>query len=367
MNINHKKYFLIGLLFLPVIIYGCIWGVGHFLREPIYPFSNNGYWVDTYSDCDDKPPGQSHITSFYNDSSQIFCEFILDSGYLYPYAGFLIGNAKGDGYINLKSYNKLHLVVATQSSAAFQVTLLTNVEDFTKKNDFQSQRYNTSSLLLKGGVQVRDIPFSYFQTPYWWYEYWKKRPMDFPDKPELKKTLGISFQSSQFTKLNKKIGIRILEIYAYYDMQQVYKTFIWVTIVFYVIISVWYGARWYHYKKGAAVIPYEKLTVTNHADNDLDRIVEYIGKNFSESNLSLNDITKNTGVSLGNISHLLQKKFNKDFTHYLQGIRLFEATRLLTNTDRQVTEIALMVGFNYVSSFTRAYKTQHGKTPKEVR
>ena len=48
-------------------------------------------------------------------------------------------------------------------------------------------------------------------------------------------------------------------------------------------------------------------------------------------------------------------------------IRLAEAKRLLIETDRQVTEIAYALGFNYPASFNKRFREREGMSPSDYR
>ena len=52
---------------------------------------------------------------------------------------------------------------------------------------------------------------------------------------------------------------------------------------------------------------------------------------------------------------------------YLRRIRVAKAKELLAATDYSVVEIAVMVGYNSHSAFTRAFRALTGQTPKEYR
>ena len=54
-------------------------------------------------------------------------------------------------------------------------------------------------------------------------------------------------------------------------------------------------------------------------------------------------------------------------THYLQALRIEEACRLLRETDRNVIDIALEVGYSDIKHFYNVFKKITGKLPKEFR
>ncbi|NLG39720.1 MAG: helix-turn-helix transcriptional regulator, partial [Fibrobacter sp.] len=55
------------------------------------------------------------------------------------------------------------------------------------------------------------------------------------------------------------------------------------------------------------------------------------------------------------------------FSSYVNEIRLKEACRLLIETDLQVIEISINIGFGNVSHFNKVFKQTYQKTPLEYR
>lgn len=360
-------HFKIILVLLPLLWFGTAWLFGRFHKKVFIPGKPENYSFYAYSDSKDHKEGKSGILAFSFDSTRLFCQFQLDSGFAFPYAGISVNRKKG-GFMNFALFNRLHLEIATEEPLPLQISLITHEADFSRDNDALSNRYNTSLLHLKKGVEVRDLPFGTFRTPQWWYEHWQKQTIDFPEQPDYSKTVSIVLQSSPFTTMKVPVSFEILEMHLWHEMTGTYRILLVVTAFYYLLIGVWHLSRMYHADRTVArIIGYEKLLVSNHEDEEIRKIIDYIGTNYAEPDLTLDSVTRNTGVSSHRISQLLNARFNKDFKQYLQEIRLCEAHRLLRETDHQVTEIAGMVGFNYLSSFTRSFKNFYKKTPKEVR
>jgi AraC-like DNA-binding protein len=55
------------------------------------------------------------------------------------------------------------------------------------------------------------------------------------------------------------------------------------------------------------------------------------------------------------------------FKQYLNIVRITEARRLLMDTDRQISEIAFAVGYNYPTTFNRIFKEVTGISPSDFR
>ena len=112
----------------------------------------------------------------------------------------------------------------------------------------------------------------------------------------------------------------------------------------------------------------EKLKrVTHDAGRaSVDRAIDYMEENFRES-LTLSEVARIAFLSPAYFSHVFREATSKCFTHYLQQIRIREAKRLLRQTDRSVTEIALDSGFNNLSHFNRVFRKLEGRSPTQYR
>lgn len=93
------------------------------------------------------------------------------------------------------------------------------------------------------------------------------------------------------------------------------------------------------------------LYIENHLDQELS--LEKIAKEFHYSKFYMARIFKDhTGVTL---------------YKYVQGRRLDEAARKLTETDRPVIEIALDAGYGSQQAFAQAFRRIYKCTPQEYR
>lgn len=113
--------------------------------------------------------------------------------------------------------------------------------------------------------------------------------------------------------------------------------------------------------------PYTKLALSNRGDEEYRKVAAFLAGAFPESDLTIEKVAKATGVSIYKIPVLIKKQTNRSFKEYLNTIRLAEAQRLLSETDRQIIEISIAVGYNNISHFNRIFKEKNGITPREFR
>jgi transcriptional regulator GlxA family with amidase domain len=78
-------------------------------------------------------------------------------------------------------------------------------------------------------------------------------------------------------------------------------------------------------------------------------------------------IARLAGVSTRHLQTLFNNNLGVTPYAYYQAIRLNRARRMLIETRRPALEIAELSGFSSPSSFTRAYRRQHGESPRETR
>lgn len=97
-----------------------------------------------------------------------------------------------------------------------------------------------------------------------------------------------------------------------------------------------------------------------------DKVMDYLHKNYKE-NIDTTSIATNTGLGYSSIGRIVRNKTGKNVLEYINGLRIEEAKRLLRQTNINVADIALNVGYNNDQSFSRFFKKFEGVTPGEFR
>ncbi len=101
--------------------------------------------------------------------------------------------------------------------------------------------------------------------------------------------------------------------------------------------------------------------------SDLKKIMEEQHL-FREENLSLKTVAGILNINHQQLSEIINKELNKSFSTYINDLKIAEATRLLSEEPHlTVLRIALMVGFNSVRTFNRAFFKNTGLTPMKYR
>jgi AraC-like DNA-binding protein len=96
-------------------------------------------------------------------------------------------------------------------------------------------------------------------------------------------------------------------------------------------------------------------------------------RDFIEDNyrypVRLEDLCRETGVSVRTLQRSFREYFNLTITDYLRALRLNEAQRALRRAEpsgNSVTRIALHHGFTHLGRFSVEYRHNFGESPKET-
>lgn len=98
----------------------------------------------------------------------------------------------------------------------------------------------------------------------------------------------------------------------------------------------------------------------------LQKGIEYIHSNLS-SPITLDDLSKITGISKYYMIRLFQKYVGTTPGQYLQDQRLHFAAQLLRYSKKSIISITFEAGYNSLSSFERAFRKKFGVSPTKYR
>jgi two-component system response regulator YesN len=98
----------------------------------------------------------------------------------------------------------------------------------------------------------------------------------------------------------------------------------------------------------------------------IEKSISYINKNY-KTNISLDIIASSVHLNSSYFSTLFKKEMGISFSNYLNKIRIDKSKLLLKSTNYSILEIALEVGFEDQSYFTKVFKALTNMTPKEYK
>ena len=105
------------------------------------------------------------------------------------------------------------------------------------------------------------------------------------------------------------------------------------------------------------------LTVANPS---LALVINTIQDNHAER-LSIPGLARMVGMTSFSLTREFERIFGESLLDYIQGVRLYQATSLLTQTDLPIKCIAASVGFASRSHFSRAFRKRQGEDPTSFR
>lgn len=93
--------------------------------------------------------------------------------------------------------------------------------------------------------------------------------------------------------------------------------------------------------------------------------MEYIAKNYADSDLSLQSVCNYLSISISYFSSIFKDYSNETFVEVLTRVRIDKAKELFEMTSMKAYEVASAVGYNDAHYFSAVFKRATGKTPTE--
>lgn len=94
--------------------------------------------------------------------------------------------------------------------------------------------------------------------------------------------------------------------------------------------------------------------------------LDYLMNTYFLKPLSMSELSKLSGRSLSAFKREFEDHFHTSPGHWIRQKRIEHAHFLLRNTDKNVSEVSMEIGYESVSHFIKAYKQQYGATPKRM-
>lgn len=118
---------------------------------------------------------------------------------------------------------------------------------------------------------------------------------------------------------------------------------------------------------------YQLLSGLNYQSNQnenetgrLNRVYEYVTHNFSEE-IRLKDVADIANMSSNAFCRYFHSRTQKNFSQFVNEIRVGHACQLLKNKDLTVTEISYESGYQSITNFNKFFRRITGKSPMEYR
>lgn len=98
-----------------------------------------------------------------------------------------------------------------------------------------------------------------------------------------------------------------------------------------------------------------------------NRFIEIVKEELGNSALTIEDIAGKMNIGRSQLGRKIKALTNYAPVEIIRNMRLREAKRLLTTTEKSVGEIAYEVGFHLPAYFSKCYKDAFGESPTDLR
>lgn len=124
----------------------------------------------------------------------------------------------------------------------------------------------------------------------------------------------------------------------------------------------------YYYSSAISTYEFSDGKMLHQDDKEfIDRMMQIINDNISNTEISTRFIADSMGVSVRNLYRRLEGILNQTPTHIIKEYRLMKAEQLLTTTKLSIDEIIYKAGFVNRGTFFKCFAAKYGCTPKAYR
>mgnify|MGYP001103728658 FL=1 len=95
----------------------------------------------------------------------------------------------------------------------------------------------------------------------------------------------------------------------------------------------------------------------------MERVMKIMNENISNPELNVEMIAQEVGISRVHLYRKLKELTNQSTRDFIRNTRLKQAAILLTEKNKNVSEAAMLVGFNNINYFSSAFKDFYGVPP----
>jgi signal transduction histidine kinase/ligand-binding sensor domain-containing protein/DNA-binding response OmpR family regulator len=97
----------------------------------------------------------------------------------------------------------------------------------------------------------------------------------------------------------------------------------------------------------------------------LKNVMTYLEENLTNSQLSVEDLSKQVGMSRSALYHKLLELTGQSPVEFIRSVKLDKAAILLEKSDMNIAQIAYSVGFTTANYFAKSFKTKFNMLPSE--
>ena len=334
----------------------------------------------SYTYGDDQQGGRSHTRIEMRDGI-LFAVLDLEPQHPTPFTGFGFGltDAKHPQGIDFTPYDHLEIEMRSPRMHNVGFNLITWIPGFTNPDKPLTAMYQEGATVVTPVFEVVKIPFSVFAPGAWWPEAAGIGANTAPVRMDLVKDFEIRAAMGIAPPRHDTLEVRSIKVAGTNRLPLVLSILVALTLSTSLTLLGRHRLRSIQVASLDPVAPASRLHVPvldseaarvelpNRRDLELQALLNWIHAHYHDETLGVEDASRGTGVSIRKIPQLLKEHSGKSFPAFIAALRIAEACRLLRETDRQVSEIALAVGFSNSSHFHRVFKAETGESPSAWR
>ena len=102
-------------------------------------------------------------------------------------------------------------------------------------------------------------------------------------------------------------------------------------------------------------------------DEFIGKVKQVLETNLDDDEFCISQLCRELAVSHTQLYRKFKSDSNSTISEYFKILRLQKAKTLLSTTTLNITEVAFAAGFKNLSYFSREFKHQFGRNPKEFK
>lgn len=339
-------------------------------RFQLFPDNLSYENLSVYNDSGDGGKSIIYPPDKPGDTQQLKFSLVDNKKYFIPFVGYSINCKDVEKEFSLTSYDEISFEISVDHKQTCHVLLNMYFDKACGLDSTVRDVALTCEVPLYKNQREYIVSLDDFFIPDWWLVE-NDLVNDTIDRRYLKKirtiNLHLGAQDSNYSN-----DVRLYNI-SFLKNKTVYY-WIWLlgsAVYFLLLVAIQHIVKQHTAmlkQREKIVVPYDTLDQITVSIESLKEIVQFIGTNYAQVGLTLNDVASACGINAGRVSELLAEHFQEvTFAQYLNMIRVYEAKRLLLSSEMNISEIGFTVGFSNVTHFNRTFKKILDITPSELR